>query len=55
MNIAIERGGLRDALASDFRHNSVLIDVTYGDPQAGVHLRAVSADQEDSATFTSEA
>ena len=33
-DIVIERGGLRDASASDFRNNSILIDVTYADPQA---------------------
>ena len=31
MDIVIERGGLRDASASDFRHTSILIDVTYAD------------------------
>ena len=39
VDIVIERGGLRDASASGFRHKSILIDVTYADPQAGVHLR----------------
>ena len=48
--IVIERGGLRDASASYFRHKSILIDVTYADPQAGVHLRAGSSDQDGSAT-----
>ena len=46
MNIVIERGGLRDASASDFRHTIILIDVIYADPQPGVHLRAASADQD---------
>ena len=53
-DIVIERGGLRDASASDFRHKIVLIDVTYADPQSGVHLRAGSADQDGSAASTSE-
>ena len=55
MDIVIERRGLRDASASDFRHKSILIDVTYADPQSGVHLRAGSADQDESAASTSEA
>ena len=55
IDIVIERGGLRDAPASDFRHKSILIDVTYADPQEGVHLRAESADQDGSAASTSEA
>ena len=40
MYIVIERGGLRDASASDFRHKGIQVDVIYADPQAGVHLRA---------------
>ena len=55
MDIVIERGGLRDASASTFRHKSILIDVTYADPQAGVHLRAGSADQGGSTASTPEA
>ena len=55
MDIVIERGDLRDASASDFRHKSILIDVTYTDPQAGVNLRAGSADPDGSAASTSEA
>ena len=55
MDIAIGRGGLRDASASDFRHKSRLVDVTYADPQAEVHLRAGSIDQDGSAASTSEA
>ena len=51
----IERGGLRDATASDFQHESTLIDVTYADPQAEVHLSAESADQDGSATSISGA
>ena len=35
VDIVIERGGLRDASASGFRHKSILIDVTYADPLAG--------------------
>ena len=55
MDIVIERGGLRDASAPDFRYKSILIDVTYADPQAGFHLRAGSDDQDGSAASTSEA
>ena len=54
-DIDIERGGLQDASASDFRHKSILIDVTYDDPQEGVHLRAGSADQYGSAASSFEA
>ena len=35
MDIVIERRGLRDVSASDFRHKNILIDVTYVDPQSG--------------------
>ena len=55
LGIVSERGGLQDASASDFRHKSVLIDITYADPQAGVHMRVASADQDGSAASTSEA
>ena len=55
MGIVIGRGYLRDASTSDLRHKSILIDVTYADPQAGVHLRSGSAEQDGSAASTSEA
>ena len=55
MDIAIEAGGLRDATASEYRDKSILLDVTYEDPQAGVHMRAGSADRNGSAASTSEA
>ena len=57
MDIVIEAGGLRDATASEYRDKSVLLDVTYADPQAGVHMRAGSADRNGSlsAASTSEA
>ena len=55
MDIVIERRGLQDASASNFRQKNILIDVTDADPQAGVQLRAGSADQDGSATSTSEA
>ena len=35
MDIVIEAGGLRDATASEYRDKSMLLDVTYADPQAG--------------------
>lgn len=38
-----------------FRHKSILIDVTYTDTQAGVHLRGERADQDGSAASTSGA
>ena len=43
VDIVIERRGFRDASASNFRRKSILIDVTYANPQAGVHLHAGSA------------
>lgn len=46
---------VRDATQSGFRHKSILVDVKYADPQAGVHLSAGSADQDGSAASTSEA
>eukprot|EP00904_Undaria_pinnatifida_P009514 jgi/Undpi1/5693/HiC_scaffold_2.g00967.m1 len=55
MNIVIEAGGLRDSTASEYRDKSILLDVTYADPQAGVHMRAGSADRNGSAASTSEA
>ena len=47
-DIGIERGGLRDASASEFRHKSILVDATYA------RLCAGSADQDGSAAYTSE-
>ena len=35
MDIVIEAGGLRDATASEYRYKSILLNVTYADPQAG--------------------
>ena len=55
MDIVIEAGGLRDATASEYRDKSILLDVTYADPQAGVHMRAGSADRNGSVASTSEA
>ena len=55
MDIVIEAGGLRDATASEYRDKSILLDVTYADPQAGVHMRAGSADRNGPAASTSEA
>ena len=55
MDIMIEAGGLRDATAPEYRDNLILLDVTYADPQAGVHLRAGSADRNGPAASTSEA
>ena len=45
MDIVIEAGGHRDATASEYRNKSILPDVTYADPQAGVHMRAGCADR----------
>ena len=53
MDIVIEAGGLRDSTASEYRDKSILLDVTYADPQAGVHMRAGSADRNGPAASTS--
>ena len=55
MEIVIEAGGLRDSTASEYRDKSIVIDVTYAGPQAGVHIRAGSVDRSGSAASTSEA
>eukprot|EP00904_Undaria_pinnatifida_P007452 jgi/Undpi1/3837/HiC_scaffold_16.g07206.m1 len=55
MDIVIEAGGLRDATAPEYRDKSILLDVTYADPQAGVHMRAGRANGNGSAASTSEA
>ena len=33
MEIVIEKGGLRDATAAEYRNKAILLDVTYADPQ----------------------
>ena len=55
MDIVIEADGPRDATTPEYRDKSILLDVTYADPQVGVHMRAESADRNGSAAFTSEA
>ena len=55
MNIVAKAGGLRDATASEYRNKAILLDVTYADPQAGVHMRTGKADRDGSAASTSEA
>ena len=41
--------------ASEYRNKAILLDVTYADPQAGIHMRAGSADRDGSAASISEA
>ena len=55
MDIVIEAGGLRDATAPEYSDKAILLDVAYADPQAGVHMRAGSADRNGSAASISEA
>ena len=55
MHIVIERGGSRDATASEYRNKGILLDVTYADPQAAGHMRAGSANQDGLAASKSEA
>ena len=55
MDIVIERGGLRDATASEYRNKVILLDVTFADPQAAGHMRAGSAIWDGSAASKSEA
>ena len=44
MDILIE-AALRDATGPEYRDKSILLDVTYADPQAGVHMRAAGGSQ----------
>ena len=56
MDIVVRRGSsLRDAPNRGYRGKSILLDVTHAGPQAQIHLRGGSADQDGSATSTSEA
>ena len=54
MDIVIRRGGFWDAPNREYRDRSILLDVTYADPQSQVHLRGGSADHDESAASTSE-
>ena len=53
MNVVIEAGRLRDATTSEYHNKAILLDFTYADPHAGVHMRIDSADRDGSATSTS--
>ena len=55
MDIVVEAGGLRDATALEYHDKPILLHVTYADPQAGVHMRAGSADRNGSAASTPKA
>ena len=55
MDIVIGRGSLRDAPNREYRDKSILLHVSHADPQAQVHLRGCSADNDGSAASTSEA
>ena len=55
MDMAVERGGLRYATASEYRNKAILLDVTYADPQAVGHMREGSADRDGLAASKSEA
>ena len=55
MDIVIEMGGVRDATSSEYRNKAILFDITHADPQARVHMRDGSADQDGSAASTSAA
>ena len=55
MDMVIEREGLRDATASKYRNKTILLDVTYADPQAVGHMRAGSAYRDGLAASKSEA
>ena len=46
MDMVIEREGPRDATASEYRNEAILLDVTYADPQAVGHMLAGSADRD---------
>ena len=55
MDLTVPAGELRDASMAAYRHKGLLIDVTYAEPQAAVHLRNGSATINGSAAATSEA
>ena len=58
MDIVIEAGGIQDAIytISDNRNKAIILpDVLYADLQAGVYMRAGSADRDGSAASTPEA
>ena len=55
MDLVIERGGLRDATAAEYRNKAILLDVTYVDSQAVGHMRAGSANRDELAASKSEA
>ena len=55
MDIAVRRGGLRNAPKPEYRDKSILVDVIHVSPQAQVRLRAGSADHDGSAASASEA
>ena len=44
MDMVIEREGPRDATASEYRNEAILLDVTYADSQAVDHMCAGRAD-----------
>ena len=54
MEMVIEKGGLKDATASEYRNQAILLDVKYAEPQAVGHIRAGSADQDGLAASKSE-
>ena len=55
MDIVIEAGGLRDAAASEYRNKTIILDITYADPHAMIHMRTGSADRNGSAASASQA
>ena len=46
MDIVIERGGLRDATASEYHNKAMLLDVMHADPQVVGHMHAGSTDRD---------
>ena len=56
MDIVVEAREHRDATASKERSKAIiLVDVTYADLQAGIHVRTGDADRDGSAAYPSEA
>ena len=55
IDMVIEKGGLRDATASEYRNKMMLLDVMYADPQTVGHMRAGGADRDGLAASKSEA
>lgn len=55
MDVTVPAGQLQDAAAGSYRHEGLVVDVTFSGPQAVVHRLNGSDDFDRSAATTSEA